>query len=90
MVSPGVNPRPSLNGRSFTGRYACVLKVSPGVNPRPSLNGNGSYVDPRSRSGVAGGEPPALIERLKQRPINLHRNRVAGGEPPALIERDRH
>ena len=39
--------------------------------------------------GVAGGEPPALIERATTE-IATARSLmcVAGGEPPALIERD--
>ena len=40
--------------------------------------------------GVAGGEPPALIERRTRRRTGAgHPKGVAGGEPPALIERAR-
>ena len=65
--------------------------MSPGVNPRPSLN----EVRYRTRevSGVtrvAGGEPPALIERSTEFRLTVNpRYGVAGGEPPALIERSR-
>ena len=38
-VSPGVNPRPSLNVRQFHRGDSFLVLVSPGVNPRPSLNG---------------------------------------------------
>ena len=37
-VSPGVNPRPSLNVEAVVVRQAKPVRVSPGVNPRPSLN----------------------------------------------------
>ena len=38
--------------------------------------------------GVAGGEPPALIERSISPVVVIDRYEgVAGGEPPALIER---
>ena len=41
-------------------------QVSPGVNPRPSLNaGRLASIAGRSHDGVAGGEPPALIERIQ-------------------------
>ena len=40
--------------------------MSPGVNPRPSLNERAPICYTRTDGhgkGVAGGEPPALIER---------------------------
>ncbi len=37
-VSPGVSPRPSLNGCSMAEMQKTQLRVSPGVSPRPSLN----------------------------------------------------
>ena len=39
LVSPGVNPRPSLNGCAQRISVDPFVRVSPGVNPRPSLNG---------------------------------------------------
>ena len=63
-VSPGVNPRPSLNGFAGNRDRAAGVQVSPGVNPRPSLNVLvHGLVDVEPAAGVAGGEPPALIER---------------------------
>ena len=40
-----------------------VRGVSPGVNPRPSLNAVGGGMVVGIGVGVAGGEPPALIEQ---------------------------
>ena len=68
----------------------CGLRVSPGVNPRPSLNVfcRSDLPVPSTPGGVAGGEPPALIERLRPGSESaIRRKGVAGGEPPALIER---
>ena len=62
--------------------------MSPGVNPRPSLNGLHVSTHLRSKNGVAGGEPPALIERSRSVTVTTRCSAgVAGGEPPALIER---
>ena len=65
VVSPGVNPRPSLNEITTAGDTRPSPPVSPGVNPRPSLNVHppGRVLDTQPRR-VAGGEPPALIERV--------------------------
>ena len=62
--------------------------VSPGLTPRPSLNEGASPVTARDPDlGVAGANPPALIERpAGQRPVNRGIG-VAGANPPALIER---
>ena len=63
--------------------------VSPGVNPRPSLNAIEYQGSQGKLISVAGGESPALIERVTSITSSLNTVRVAGGEPPALIERTR-
>ena len=37
-MSPGVSPRPSLNGHAAMIYGGSLAVVSPGVSPRPSLN----------------------------------------------------
>ena len=60
----------------------------PGVPPRPSLNGDDFGPASAGAIGVAGGTPPALIERAATVPSGENwRPSVAGGTPPALIER---
>ena len=59
---------PALIERSSTSHSAARRwsQVSPGVNPRPSLNaGRLASIAGRSHESVAGGEPPALIERSR-------------------------
>ena len=86
--------------------------MSPGITPRPSLNGAELAQIEGDLSGVAGDNPPALIERcttssdgrviplvspgITPRPsLNVGEDHldlddlagVAGDNPPALIER---
>ena len=88
-ASPGVAPRPSLNAghpRHPHGRQR--RRASPGVAPRPSLNERQQVVVVDVLGGVAGGSPPALIERSTGRATPSPKPYcVAGGSPPALIER---
>ena len=68
--------------------------MSPGVNPRPSLNAEAdSKLYAASVVSVAGGEPPALIERLTRICTGATMSRVSPGvnprpslnEQPALL-----
>ena len=63
------------------------LWASPGVTPRPSLNARSSGQTRTEWPSVAGGNPPALIERVAGMKETATPARVAGGNPPALIER---
>ena len=81
QASPGVTPRPSLNAQEIVG-IAGRHQASPGVTPRPSLNDGRGERPPICSSGVAGGNPSALIERPSRRASTAARSRVAGGKPP--------
>ena len=70
---------------TITGNPAEVL---PGLTPRPSLNDHSGDRVKSMSEGVAGSNPPALIERRRKSSSSPGLcARVAGSNPPALIER---
>ena len=85
-VSPGVNPRPSLNARETALEQ---LVADPGVaggEPPALIERWEVALGALKPHSVAGGEPPVLIERVHRSSlVRPSVGCVAGGESPTHI-----